>query len=203
MWGFARSRALKTDWHSWEGGIIEHWNAVICQSCWETGTSNEKQSARETVKEIGRDCECKREMGGWALLAHKISFSPHSPFFICSTEEEQDCEEKKKRERRTRTPNLYCSYSRAAKLCFVEGCERICKLDNGHEDTSSKRKGEKKKGMKENCGQLLIHSTVWHGIEKTAQSNRTISFLCWFPVLVLSFCLSHVWYLFFRPRGGR
>lgn len=62
---------------------------------------------------------------------------------------------------------------------------------------------EKKKGMKENCGQLLIHSTVWHGVEKTAQSNRTISFLFWFPALVSSFCLSHVWYLFFRPRGGR
>lgn len=206
QWHVARVRirtfeSLKTDWHSWEAGIIEHSCAVIWQSLWETGTSIEKQSARETVKEIGRDCECKREKGGWALLAHKISFSPHSPFFICITEEEKDWGEEEKR----------AQDSDAKPLLFLQPwskaviCEREKQFNwiTGVRTQAQKRKGKKIERMKENCGQLLIHSTIWHGIEKTAQSNRIILFLCWFPALVSSFCLLHVLCLFFRPRGGR
>lgn len=40
------------NWLTFTGGVMEHSSDVIYQSCWETGTSIEKQSARETVKEI-------------------------------------------------------------------------------------------------------------------------------------------------------
>lgn len=84
----------------------------------------EAERERGTVKEIGRDCECKREMGGWTLLPHKISFSPHSPFFICITEEEKDCEEKNKKSAGLRQQTSIVPTA-VQQSCFVEGRKKI------------------------------------------------------------------------------
>ncbi len=97
------------------GGVMEHSSAVICQSCWETGTSIEKQSARETVKEI---VNAKESWEGEHSSLTRSHSHRTAHFLSASRTRKKTVRRRRKRGLDSDAKSLFLQL--CSELCFVE-----------------------------------------------------------------------------------
>lgn len=133
MWGFARLRAWKLiDIHRRVGS----WNIQVPWFVSHAGRRVHQLRSRARERLWKRDCERDRARLWMQERDGRVNTPPSQdliltaqPIFYLHHGGGKRLWGEEEKERRTQTPNLYCSYSRAAELCFVKrkkiSCERI------------------------------------------------------------------------------
>lgn len=173
MWGFARLRAWKLiDIHRRVGS----WNIQVPWFVSHAGrrVHQLRSRARERLWKRSGEIVNARERWEGEHSSLTRSHSHRTDHFLSASRRRKKIVRRRKRAQDSGAkPLLFLQPCSRAVFCEKEKNQPWKNLDIRREDTSLKRK----KGMKENSGKLLMHSTNWHWMEKTAQSNRILSFL--------------------------